>query len=998
MITPRSTRLVRVADLQAFREAVTALVCAGDPHDARDRLVVVPTRAAAAQLIRTIEDHRLADCGAVVLPDLITSAELVGALAARLDPTIRSLNDAEREVLLAVACRAACAAGVEPPFQLRPGLVAEALRFYDTLRRHQKNVAAFERLALGMFEAGAVYDRGAERLVRQTLFLVAAFREFETRSAAAGIDEHGLRRRLIAETPRRPYREAVLTVADRAFDADGLSAADWDLLARVPGLEQLSLVVTDETLAGGLHERLHTVLPGIEEVRFASTSPSRAPLLVIAPASTASASAPALQVVRDREEEVALFARRVKQTRRADAASLDGCALVVHQPLRYEYVTREVFRSAGIPYRTFDALPLASEPYAAATDLVLSCVCGNFARGPALALLRSPHFRFGRRSQSAGIATTPLLDEEAVDWLDDTDALDRGLSEAGYLGDADALGRILEAWEASAPIKGRTAGVLRAGSILRQLTGELAPLLTPRPIAEHATLLLDFLLRHEVRPEGDDPLRPRLLRARAAVLEALRTLRDAHARFDDAPADIGQVAALIRRWIDGQTFAPRAGEGGVHVVDAGSARFGSFEFVQLAGLVEGEWPGPGRGSVFYSPALLRDLGWPADAERQAGARAAFRDLLRLPASRLVVSTFSLEADALVSPSALVDELDRSQLALVEEPARPTRIFEHEALMQAPLVGDGLSPAVRQWAERRLAASPREEPRFRGFTGGHMPRRHSVSALERYQDCPFKFFAADVLGLQEAAEDESTLSPRARGRFVHEVFHRFFEAWDARGHGTIAPRHVDEARALFEEVAGPLLVRLPSGDAALERTRLFGSAISIGIVDVVLGLEASRPVHVERRLLEHRLDGEFTLGSADGRRVPVTGVADRVDLLEGFRLRVLDYKSGSAPNTRRALQVPVYALAVQEQLADEDRAPWAIDEASYVAFSGKRPLAAVVRAGGSGGDEALVAARERVFDLVAGIGRGEFPPRPYDPVICRWCAFPSVCRKEYAGGG
>jgi hypothetical protein len=37
-------------------------------------------------------------------------------------------------------------------------------------------------------------------------------------------------------------------------------------------------------------------------------------------------------------------------------------------------------------------------------------------------------------------------------------------------------------------------------------------------------------------------------------------------------------------------------------------------------------------------------------DRLEGVRAAFADLLRLPASRLSVSVFALEADALVSPS------------------------------------------------------------------------------------------------------------------------------------------------------------------------------------------------------------------------------------------------------------------------------------------------------------------------------------------------------------
>src|SRR6185503_9062340 len=56
VITPRTTRLMRVADLRQFRHVLSALATAagpdGDPLAARDRLVVVPTRAAAAYLRR----------------------------------------------------------------------------------------------------------------------------------------------------------------------------------------------------------------------------------------------------------------------------------------------------------------------------------------------------------------------------------------------------------------------------------------------------------------------------------------------------------------------------------------------------------------------------------------------------------------------------------------------------------------------------------------------------------------------------------------------------------------------------------------------------------------------------------------------------------------------------------------------------------------------------------------------------------------------------------
>ncbi len=231
-----------------------------------------------------------------------------------------------------------------------------------------------------------------------------------------------------------------------------------------------------------------------------------------------------------------------------------------------------------------------------------------------------------------------------------------------------------------------------------------------------------------------------------------------------------------------------------------------------------------------------------------------------------------------------------------------------------------------------------------------------------------------------------------------MFQQFFAAWDAGAGGTITAERIDEARALFAGVADPLLARLPDADAALERTRLFGSAISTGVVDVVLGLEASRPADVRERWLEHRMEGDFTLGDPSGRRVSLKGVADRIDLLDGRRLRVIDYKTGSAPDPRRALQVPIYALCASELLNRRDGGTWDVEDAAYVAFTGKRTLVAVTKpsAGGSETAAVLAAARERLFDVVDGIARGEFPPQPHDPAICRYCAYAAVCRKDYAG--
>jgi hypothetical protein len=171
VITPRATRLVRVPDLRAFRDAIAALACAGEPLDARDRLVVVPTRAAAAHLTRAIEDRVLPGRGAALLPELVTRDQLYERFAARV-PVPRFLNPFEREALLGVACRTAEAGGAPPPFSLRPGLVAEILRFYDDLRRHENDVDAFEARALRLLEPGGLlYTASCSFHLTKPLFL-----------------------------------------------------------------------------------------------------------------------------------------------------------------------------------------------------------------------------------------------------------------------------------------------------------------------------------------------------------------------------------------------------------------------------------------------------------------------------------------------------------------------------------------------------------------------------------------------------------------------------------------------------------------------------------------------------------------------------------------------------------------------------------------------------------------------------------------------------------
>ena len=161
------------------------------------------------------------------------------------------------------------------------------------------------------------------------------------------------------------------------------------------------------------------------------------------------------------------------------------------------------------------------------------------------------------------------------------------------------------------------------------------------------------------------------------------------------------------------------------------------------------------------------------------------------------------------------------------------------------------------------------------------------------------------------------------------------------------------------------------------------------------MEAERPIGVIGRLLEHRLEGEFTVQARDGARVVrLNGKADRVDLLEDGTFRLIDYKLGWPPNRARALQLPIYSLCAEQQLAGRLGKDWTLAEATYLAFKGPKRVVPLFAPGDR--DRVLREAQQRLIDAIDAIERGDFPPRPHDVYRCDTCTFAAVCRKDYVG--
>jgi ATP-dependent helicase/nuclease subunit B len=210
----------------------------------------------------------------------------------------------------------------------------------------------------------------------------------------------------------------------------------------------------------------------------------------------------------------------------------------------------------------------------------------------------------------------------------------------------------------------------------------------------------------------------------------------------------------------------------------------------------------------------------------------------------------------------------------------------------------LLPLVRKWRQVRAAENSRLSPQIveKLFT---RELRSSVSKLEDFAACPFKFFASGGLRLQERKEFQ--FDNRDQGSFHHDVLEAFHKRVIASGRRwrDLAPT---EAANLIATIARELLPTFQNGKFQRDgAARFAGDLLIQRLQQLITALIAWMPQYdfdpVASELSFNDLDGAlpaWTLELPDGHKLKLGGRIDRVDLLQRdgqpALAVVMDYKS------------------------------------------------------------------------------------------------------------
>ncbi|MBN1282291.1 MAG: PD-(D/E)XK nuclease family protein [Proteobacteria bacterium] len=310
---------------------------------------------------------------------------------------------------------------------------------------------------------------------------------------------------------------------------------------------------------------------------------------------------------------------------------------------------------------------------------------------------------------------------------------------------------------------------------------------------------------------------------------------------------------------------------------------------------------------------------------------------------------------------------------------------------------------------------------------------SPTALERYAECPFAFFAQYALRATEPPEETPQIRPMDRGRVVHEILARYYR--DSRlvsrnpGPGTrergpgIAGNLERSVRKIAEAVWTEQGAGLEYVSPGLREREIDEAA---GMALMVIRAEGEEARSISSPLSPCEFEWEFSMAKGNALRIEVKGqgplyIRGRVDRIDADQKRrmflVIDYKTGREEQVSGRiesgshLQLPLYIRAVKGALL-ADAVPLGgllmeIREASSSGdgrktcgktkglvlkdFEGKcyRVGGAHSKMDGGRMGALLLSAERKSAEFASSIRQGLFPAS--DGADCERCDYGDICR-------
>ncbi|MFC2136308.1 PD-(D/E)XK nuclease family protein, partial [Bacteroidota bacterium] len=306
----------------------------------------------------------------------------------------------------------------------------------------------------------------------------------------------------------------------------------------------------------------------------------------------------------------------------------------------------------------------------------------------------------------------------------------------------------------------------------------------------------------------------------------------------------------------------------------------------------------------------------------------------------------------------------------------------------------------------------------------IPKQFSISQLENYAKCPFKYFVERVLNIEILEEPVEEIEAMEMGNLLHTILFKFYTLLRERG-----SQFPDEADKRIKE-AEDLIFNI-----AIEEIEnaSFSSPLSFYEKEKLLGLNGDKRESILHKLLENEIakfDGYlpeyFEVGFGRIRKtntdknlssenpldvngIKLRGKIDRIEINESeSKINIVDYKlSGKKPGIDElwegiSLQLPFYLFAGKMLLEKKTGKNYNFNQMyiyslKYASGQFGKNKVNISRKRKSEPDlteELISKTLSAIADYVNSISAGEFgisKLEDKEEKVCKYCDFRSICR-------
>ena len=170
---------------------------------------------------------------------------------------------------------------------------------------------------------------------------------------------------------------------------------------------------------------------------------------------------------------------------------------------------------------------------------------------------------------------------------------------------------------------------------------------------------------------------------------------------------------------------------------------------------------------------------------------------------------------------------------------------------------------------------------------------SPSALNKYNNCPLRYYYENILHIKEAKEIDDNIDKSEIGSVIHSLLEEFF-APEQYPNGYLNKELLTTyLNTLDEKLSSVLDAKYTTSGKDYLCRSIIKSIVTNFLKQQIKDLEAGKKVQIKE--LEKKYTHNITIGSDGGTTAKIIGTIDRIDIENG-NIRIIDYKSGSVKDS------------------------------------------------------------------------------------------------------